>query len=101
MGRAVSSRNFAKDSKIFLLGGAHGPAALLRSQGSKKNYSSGTQCMTTPVRDIALGLCVLGVIGTAGSWVTNLVLRKNKDFQQASGVLEGADIASNLFGSNN
>ena len=62
----------------------------------KEKHASGSQCMSTTVRDIALGVCVLGAIGTAGWWVTNLLLRKNKNFQQASGVLEGADLAGNL-----
>ena len=89
---AISPRPLQKGSKVSV---CYDPKA------PEKNHTSGTQCMSTHVRDIALGVCVLVAIGAAGWWVTNLVLRKNKGFQQASGVLEGANIASNLFRNNN
>lgn len=67
-------------------------------EAPKKNHASGTQCMSPTVRDIAVGVCVLGALVTAGWWVVNLTLRKNKNFQQASGVLESADLASDVLG---
>lgn len=61
-------------------------------------HATTTGCMPATIRGLLRILLVLAIIFAIGWWVINLVFRHNKTFQQASGVLEGADIAQSIFG---
>ena len=66
--------------------------------GKPSQHDSTQGCMSPHARDIICAFILVLLVLAAGWWFVNLHYRKNATFQKISGVMEGADIAQDIFG---